>query len=95
MSHWPVYCFSMLTASNQGFLPFYPPENCHTLTLLFFLIIFIYLFVTVLLHRLFSSFGERGLGLVEVCGLLIGWLLLLQSMGSRHVAFSSCSTCVQ
>ena len=73
MSHWPVYCFSMPTASNQGFLPFYPPENCHTLTLLFFffLIIFIYLFVTVLLHRLFSSFGEWGLCLVEVCGLLI------------------------
>ena len=38
----------------------------------------------------FSSYGEQGLLFVAVCGLLIGWLLLLQSMGSRCAGFSSC-----
>ena len=40
--------------------------------------------------RAFSSCGERGLLLVAVRGLLIGWLLLLQSTGSRRAGFSSC-----
>ena len=34
--------------------------------------------------RAFSSCGERGLLFVVVCGLLIGWFLLLRSTGSRH-----------
>ena len=41
----------------------------------------------------FSSCGERGLLFVAVRGLLIGWLLLLQSTGSRRKGFSSCSVC--
>ena len=42
--------------------------------------------------RVFSSCGERGLLFVEVRGLPIGWLLLLQSMGPRGTGFSSCGT---
>ena len=55
---------------------------------------FISLFLAVLGLRCcaFSSCGERGLLFVAVRGLLIGWLLLLQSMGSRRVGFRSCGT---
>ena len=61
----------------------------------FFFKIFIYFYfwlpwVFVAVRRLFSSCGERGLLFVVVPGLLIGCLLLLQSMGSRHMGFSSC-----
>ena len=38
----------------------------------------------------FSSCSEWGLLFVVARRLLIWWLLLLQSMGSRHVVFSSC-----
>ena len=39
-----------------------------------------------------SNCSEQGLLFVLVCGLLMWWLLLLQSTGSRHMVFSSCST---
>ena len=38
----------------------------------------------------FSSCGERGLLFVAVHGLLIAVGSLVQSMGSRHMDFSSC-----
>ena len=44
---------------------------------------------------LFSSCGKQGLLFVAVRGLLIQWLLLLWSTGSRHVGFSSCGTQAQ
>ena len=40
--------------------------------------------------RALSSCGERGLLFVAVCRLLMRWLLLLQSTGSRHAGFCSC-----
>ena len=43
----------------------------------------------------FSSCSEWGLLFVVVLRLLIGWLLLLQSTGSRHAGFSSCGTRAQ
>ena len=44
----------------------------------------------------FSSCSEQGLLFVVLCGLLIaGWLLSLQSTGSRHSGFSSCSRWAQ
>ena len=57
--------------------------------------LFIYLFFgcigsSLLRVGFLSSCGERGLLFVAVCGLLIAWLLLLWSMGSRCVGFSSC-----
>ena len=59
----------------------------------------IYLFLAALgLHccaRAFSSCGEQGLLFVVIRGLLIGWLLLLWSTGSRHAGFSSCGTQAQ
>ena len=41
--------------------------------------------------RAFSSCSEQGLLFIAIRGLLIGWLLLLQSTGSRQVSFSSCA----
>ena len=51
----------------------------------FFLIYFWLRCVFAAVHGLFSSCGERGLLFVAVRGLLIGWLLLLESTGSRRV----------
>ena len=42
----------------------------------------------------FSS-GEQGPLVVAVCWLLIAWLLLLRSTGSRHTGFSSCGMWTQ
>ena len=65
-----------------------------------FLNLFIYFYfwlpwVFVAACGLFSGCVEWGLLFVAVCGLLIGWLLLLQSTGSRRVGFSSCGTWAQ
>ena len=63
-----------------------------------FLFIYFYFWlpwVFVAARRLFSSCGEWGLLFFAVPGLLIGWLLLLQSMGSRRTDFSSCGTRAQ
>ena len=58
-----------------------------------------YLFLAVLgLHcctPAFSSCGERGLLFVAVCSFSLLWLLLLRSMGSRRLGFSSCGTRAQ
>ena len=63
---------------------------------LFIYSFFIYLFLAALGLRCctqaFSSHGERGLLFIAVHGLSLQWLLLLQSMGSRRVVFSSCGT---
>ena len=42
--------------------------------------------------RAFSSCGERGYSSQWCAGFLLWWLLLLQSMGSRRLGFSSCGT---
>ena len=62
-----------------------------------FLILFIYFYfwlhwVFVAAHRLSD---ERGLLFIVVPGLLIGWILFLQSTGSRRAGFSSCGTQAQ
>ena len=46
--------------------------------------------VFVAAHRLFSSCGEGGCSSLRCVGFSLWWLLLLQSMGSRRVGFSSC-----
>ena len=57
---------------------------------------FIYLFLAALgllcCTWAFSSCSERGLLFVAVCRLLMWWLLLLWSMGSRCVGFTSCGS---
>ena len=45
--------------------------------------------------RAFSSCGEWGYSSLQCAGFSLRWLLLLQSMGSRHVGFSSCGTQAQ
>ena len=58
--------------------------------------IFIYLFLAVLSLHCFASFSlvaaSGGYSLGMVCRLLIGWLLLLQSMGSRVQGLSICGS---
>ena len=61
--------------------------------------LFIYLFWTALvLHcctRAFSSASSRGYCSLRCVGFSLRWLLLLQSMGSRRVGFSSCGVWAQ
>ena len=58
----------------------------------FFIFIFWLCWVFVAARGLFSSCSKQGLLSVVVRRLLIGWLLLLQSTGSRRVGFSSCGS---
>ena len=39
--------------------------------------------------------ASRGYSSLQCVGFSLRWLLLLQSMGSRHVGFSSCGTWAQ
>ena len=61
-----------------------------------FVFIYLFLFLAALglccCAQAFSSCGEQGPLFVAVRGLLIGWLLLLQSTGSRCAGFSSRGT---
>ena len=61
--------------------------------------ILFYLFLAALglrcCSRVFSSCGQRGYSLLLCAGFSLRWLLLLQSMGSRHAGFSSCGTQAQ
>ena len=72
--------------------------STHTIIIIIIIFKLIYLFyfwlpwVFVAVRVLFSSCGKRGLLFVAVRGLLVGWLLLLQSAGSRHTGFSSCGS---
>lgn len=51
--------------------------------------------LSLLLHRVFCSCGEWGLLFTCAAGLLILWLLLLQSMGSLVCGLSSCVSWTQ
>ena len=68
------------------------------------LFFFIYLFVVCLFRLHWVFIAARGVFLVAAsggysslrcAGFLLLWLLLLQSMGSRHAGFSSCNTRAQ
>ena len=83
----PVY---ILINSVQGFPFLHIFAN-----ICFFFNFFIFGWVgSSLLCMGFSSCGERVLLFVAVVGFSL-WLLLLQSTGSRHAGFSSCSTQAQ
>ena len=62
----------------------------------FNLFYFIYLFLAALVLRCCAQLSlvaaSRGYSLLQCAGLPLRWLLLLQSMGSRHMGFSSCGT---
>ena len=45
-----------------------------------------------MLHRLYLVVVSRGYTLLQCAGFSLWWLLLLQSMGSRHAGFSNCGT---
>ena len=64
----------------------------------FFVLIFSYFplcWVLVAVHGLSLVAVSRGYSRVAMCGLLIAWLLLLQSMALGHEGFSSCSSRAQ
>ena len=62
----------------------------------FVLICFWLRWVFVALHRLFSLVAASGsYSLLQCVGFSLRWLLLLWSMGSRRVGFSSCGTRAQ
>ena len=88
-----VSTLSLLLAQVLGMLA----SSCRWL--LFFLNLFIYLFIYLWLHWVLIA--VRGLSLVvasrdysslQCVGFSLWWLLLLQSMGSRHAGFSSCGS---
>ena len=65
---------------------------------------FLFMYVCMYVWLLWVFLAARGLSLVEVsggysslrsAGFSLQWLLLLRSMGSRHVGFSSCGTQAQ
>ena len=61
-------------------------------------VLFIYLLAVLDLHCCvgFSLVGvSGGLSSLQCVGISISWLLLLQSTGSRHMGYSSCSTWAQ
>ena len=64
-----------------------------------FICLFIYLFLAVLglrcCARAFSNCSKWGLLFHCSAGFSLRWLLLSQSMGSRHTGFSSCGTWAQ
>ena len=61
----------------------------------FYLFYFWLCWVFVAARGLSSGCGKRGLLFIVVHGLLMQWLLLLQSTGSRRPGFSSCGTWAQ
>ena len=61
----------------------------------FFLIYFWVHWVFVAAHGLSLVAASGGYSSLQCAGFLLRWLLLLQSMGSRHTGFSSCSTQAQ
>ena len=63
----------------------------------YFILLFIYLFIYLYFWLRWVFIAACGLSLVAESGscFLLRWLLLLQSMGSRHGGFSSCGTLAQ
>ena len=90
---------------NCGFLRIYAREwECQIIQefffqFCFFLNKFIYLFIYFWLHWVFVAVHGLSLvaasgdhSLLQCAGFSLRWLLLWQSMGSRHVGFSSCGS---
>ena len=68
----------------------------------FFFINLFYIFIYFWLHWVFIAacglslvVASRGYSLLQCAGFSLWWLLLLQSMGSRHAGFSSCGMWAQ
>ena len=74
--------------------------SCSRVNCIFYL--FVCLFIYFWLHRVFVAargrslvVASRGHSSLWCAGFSLQWLLLLQSMGSRHAGFSSCGTRAQ
>ena len=97
-----IFPVELSFSSGNGFLVLLtPPPSQNLLLQLPFLkklIYFIYFWqhwVFVAVRRLSVVEGSGGYSLLRCAGFSLRWLLLLWSMGSRHVGFSSCGTRVQ
>ena len=91
MSHWPIYCFSTLTASNQGFLPFLSARKLSHSNLCFFF--FNYLCLCRCIGFPLVSVS-RGYSSLRCVGFSLWWLLLLQSRGSGHIVVAALGSVV-
>ena len=70
-------------------------EIIFTFLKIYLFIYFWLCWVFVAAHELSLVAASRGYSLLWCSGFPLLWLLLLQSMGSRHVGFSSCGTWAQ
>ena len=83
---------------HPSFLFFFFYQISASVFVCFFVLIFSYFplcWVLVAVHGLSLVAVSRGYSRVAMCGLLIAWLLLLQSMALGHEGFSSCSSRAQ
>ena len=90
---WSLYCFQFV------YLSFFMPVPCWVFVGGggFYIYLFIYLacWVFIVVHGLSLVAASGGYSSFQCTGFSLWWLLLLQSMGSRCVGFSSCSMWVQ
>jgi len=87
---WAVILSSLVVGKGQCFLPH---VNFGIISFIFFFFNDYLFLVSLGLHWCtwaLSSCSEQGLLFLAIHGLLIVWLLLLQSIDSRHQGFSSC-----
>ena len=87
------WCFLFFLSSKSKFpsgIIYFQSEQ-----LLFAFIYFCLHWVFVALYRLSLVAENRGYSSLFCAGFSLQWLLLLQSTGSRHVGFRSCSTWAQ
>ena len=88
------------SASQPGALFTWGPQWEVNILLFFFFNLFIYLFIfgcvgSSLLRGLSLVVASGGYSSLRCAGFSLRWLLLLWSMGSRHVGLSSCGTQAQ
>ena len=88
-------CLTFKSLSHFEFIFVYSERVCSKVFFFFnrFIYLFIYFglcWVFVAVHRLSLVVASWGYSLLWCVGFSLWWLLLLQSMGSRHAGFSSC-----
>ena len=89
-SHLMYYPVRLSQVDGIGKFYFY-----YFLKIYFILFYFWLCWVFVAAHGLSLVAASRGYSSLRCAGFSLQWLLLLRSMGSRHVGFSSCGTRAQ
>ena len=81
----------MSSANSNGFISSFP--ICIPFLKKYLFIYFLLCWVFVDVHRLSLLAASRGYSSLQCVGFSLWWLLLLRSMGSRHMGFISCGSC--